>query len=65
MTEGTILKPCPFCGKTPVMADYFGHYEKQSWVVHCRDCDLSLNGDATQEEAAIRWNTRANGELKQ
>ena len=53
------LLPCPFCGGTPVMADYFGHYDKQDWVVHCRACDLALDGDPTPEEAARRWNTRA------
>lgn len=46
-----ILKPCPFCGGTNVVADY--RYSD----VHCNDCQGGIIADTT-EEAIKKWNSR-------
>jgi Lar family restriction alleviation protein len=54
----TPLLPCPWCGLTPTLTAYNGRYDRESYCVHCKACDLSLDGDATPAEAVARWNSR-------
>lgn len=56
--ETSTLLPCPWCGNTPTLTPYNGRYDRESYCVHCKTCDLSLDGDATPEEAVVRWNCR-------
>jgi len=59
MVEARGLLPCPFCGGTPKVVDYYGNYNRPpDWCVHCESCDLALDGDKTPEEAVVRWNRR-------
>lgn len=48
-SPGSVLLPCPFCGKQP---DTMGNSHQVIIVARCRDCDVGWR--ATKE-----WNTRA------
>lgn len=49
------LKQCPFCGESArVYAVEFTGY-----LVGCQNCDASLDGFETKEDAATAWNGRA------
>lgn len=54
------VKPCPFCGNAPYVAEEIDPYEW--WFVACRTpgCILPIAGGCTSIESAIaRWNRRA------
>ncbi|WP_248321986.1 DUF551 domain-containing protein [Caballeronia sp. Sq4a] len=54
------VKPCPFCGKPPHVAEEMDEWEW--WFVACRTpgCILPISGGHTSIESAIaRWNRRA------
>ena len=53
MTNGTELKPCPFCGGKAVIFKYF-------WSVRCEDCLVETSIFETKEEATEAWNRRVN-----
>lgn len=48
------LKPCPFCGGNNLSIDGITVY----WV-ECKDCNASISGHETEEEAIEAWNMRA------
>ena len=57
------IKPCPFCGKEPnyIFCPQEQHGEQD---LHCISCEEPKNHyvestGTTKEQAAIRWNTRA------
>ena len=51
------LKPCPFCGGNNLSIDGITVY----WV-ECKDCNASIGGHETEEEAIEAWNWRADNE---
>lgn len=48
------LKPCPFCGGNNLSVEGITFY----WV-ECTDCNASIAGNETKEEAVEAWNRRA------
>ena len=56
------LKPCPFCGKDPII-DYAVH-DYNLWAVRCRNCNAMIEVDEwngtpnTMESAIEKWNRR-------
>ena len=68
MTEG--LKPCPFCGGSPVFTDtgYPNNLENKAfYIIACYECPVSPMILETSKEYAIKtWNTRVeNGDVHQ
>ena len=53
------LKPCPYCGLTPVNAQK-PYSSRDSWKVECAWCGRRMQGYSTEEEAIEAWNRRAN-----
>ena len=55
------LKPCPFCGGKCCVCES----GCRGWMAHCHDCDCTITVDkynnafATQVQADMAWNTRA------
>ena len=52
------LKPCPFCGKPPVIDYYAGtNRSKSPCTISCNECgvDMTKMGSAA---VVRRWNTR-------
>lgn len=54
------LKPCPFCGSGAVILKVFGVGENKWFYAKCCACNAEINNPMpTAEEAAKRWNRRA------
>ena len=58
------LKPCPFCGSSPILSENDGNETlPQSWCVLCLDTkcplDIMTLDYPSKQEAAKAWNTRA------
>ena len=47
------LKPCPFCGKTPV-----GVVDQKFWRVVCQACGAKCGAYLSQSAAESAWNRR-------
>ena len=59
------LKPCPFCGKEPVVDDRFDEYGELEFSVACANdrCFLEVQTRYMSFlEAAYEWNRRADDE---
>lgn len=54
------LKPCPFCGGNNLSVEGITFY----WV-ECIDCNASISGHETEEQAIEAWNRRASAEQKE
>ena len=52
------LKPCPFCGSENVMVDHAGSKTPYCWA-YCADCGACGETMMDAEDAAAKWNTRA------
>lgn len=52
------LKPCPFCGSTPVMADNIETMKSLSYYVRCA-CGVRTVSALSERAAAEMWNRRA------
>jgi Lar family restriction alleviation protein len=52
------LKPCPFCGKTPVLELFFDGFFNYARIRCCRVM-FDFCGDSTGEKAIAAWNRRA------
>ena len=64
--HGLVIKPCPFCGKTPEpVSRFIGTRQEQHWVSHAEfpdGCVIMLTVTATYKtlrDAIEAWNTRA------
>ena len=61
MNKQIDLKPCPFCGETP----YYYQYGIE-WCVECRSSKCWIIPEtglcSSREEAANKWNRRADDE---
>jgi restriction alleviation protein, Lar family len=58
------LKPCPFCGRQPILMD---GAVSNIRMVHCMNCGaiVSFRGCGTSElETIERWNTRSKDDEK-
>ena len=54
------LKPCPFCGRTPIVDDYGDH----RYFVRCKWCGIAQDKLYMQKcDAVRRWNTRKTGKI--
>lgn len=53
------LKPCPFCGGNNLSVEGITFY----WV-ECIDCNATIAGHETKEEAIEAWNRRAKDEWR-
>lgn len=49
------LKPCPFCGETPLLYLHMGYYR-----VECqnKECPSRLTASANKNDIVNAWNTR-------
>jgi Lar family restriction alleviation protein len=56
--EEVELKPCPFCGGTPVMADNIETMRSLSYFVRCA-CGARFASALSVSAAAEMWNRRA------
>lgn len=56
--EEVKLKPCPFCGSTPVIANNMESMRSLSYYVKC-DCGARLASALSTSAAAEMWNRRA------
>lgn len=52
------LKPCPFCGSTPVMANNMDSMKSLSYYVKCA-CGARFASALSESVAAEMWNRRA------
>ena len=48
------LKPCPFCGGTPIVSGC----DDTLWSVICKKCAASIDYNETKQEAIEEWNRR-------
>ena len=48
------LKPCPFCGGTPIVSGC----DDTLWSVICKKCAASIDYNETKQEAIEAWNRR-------
>lgn len=55
-----MLKPCPFCGRKPMIIGTGNHFPKSYFRVVCEKC-FAMQGALydTKEEAVEVWNRRA------
>lgn len=56
------LKPCPFCGNTPVLVRW-----GNKWCVECHSDDCEIRPEtaiALKEEAVEAWNRRVNDDTE-
>ena len=55
MTKQPELKPCPFCGETPLLYLHMGYYR-----VECQniECPSRLTASANKKDIITAWNTR-------
>ena len=54
------LKPCPFCGKTPSFGKVrFGMEQDYRYTLHCDECCYNIGWLVSEDEAAAKWNRRA------
>ena len=54
------LRGCPFCGKTPTLGKVrFGIEQDCRYTLHCDTCCYNIGWLETEEEAAKKWNHRA------
>lgn len=59
MTEE--LKPCPFCGGTPIQRWYLSNLnEPMTSVIRCTSCRAGVS-DYTEDIAISIWNNRVKG----
>ena len=54
------LKPCPFCGKTEVVYEMYGHGAGERWRCWCTNCLASIDPGWAQDRHTVRdmWNRR-------
>lgn len=58
MATRLVPKPCPFCGKGPLLVPWHG----APWMLSCEndECDVAPSVTGKTERGAItRWNKRA------
>ena len=55
MTATAELRPCPFCGGVDLRYMFYGG----CIAVHCRGCGIEGPFGADDDEAAEKWNRRA------
>lgn len=56
----TGLMPCPFCGSTNLFRILYKNQEKGDLVfIQCDDCHTCGPSCSNEEEARMRWDTRA------
>lgn len=69
-SEYLLLKPCPFCGKMPVLTTRqwtggaWGYEVHKVGQLECEPCGLKMRADTTKlsvsvERVAERWNRRS------
>ena len=66
MNEAIELLPCPFCGREPIVCNFFDGFFWY-WRIRCRICALMMEYVSSNQDPidgiAKRWNrrTEANG----
>lgn len=67
MMNDYTLKPCPFCGATPILYSYdpFDGYQGNctKHAVSCVKCTARVNA-SSEEKAKEMWNRRADNEQR-
>lgn len=53
------LKPCPFCGGTPITGR--DPTCRNLWRITCRNCDAGPSSSLSEEGARNTWNRRTEG----
>ena len=59
--DGTVLKPCPFCGSRDVGLHHFGDGFLDTVMVECNDCGVSMHSkdyELDEKDAIELWNRR-------
>lgn len=57
------LKGCPLCGSTDVIFEREGNY-KQSCIVSCQECGLTLESNEEGDRCGTQWNRRVDSEME-
>lgn len=52
------LRRCPFCGGDAAFRKFGGFRTVFQYIAECERCGLHTRKYSTQEEAAMKWNTR-------
>lgn len=57
------MKPCPFCGKKPIMIDTGNHFPRTYYRLICpKNCCMQSKLYDTKRKAITDWNRRAYNE---
>lgn len=56
------LKPCPFCGGEGMIGAKYRYHYPTYFIVVCRKCGAMAHCGKTREEAAKKWNRRADND---
>lgn len=57
-TQEVKLKPCPFCGETPLLENTGINEKWSSWALNCIGCCASVGSFVKKEEVIEAWNKR-------
>lgn len=64
MPEQIDMKNCPFCGGEGMIGAKYRYHHPIHFFVVCRKCGAMAKDEKTREEAAKKWNRRADNDKR-